>query len=173
MIFELFGHKCKMCGKETKEILHQFNDSNWLCRTHLIELFSKDFLAYTDKMVIFHPEFEKVCKSLYGYYPLAEMGFFTFNKETTKKMEELLNFINGHCAHCQNEAQVLYFPKGFLDYSGSTPHIEKVYPSLGELLCLNHALAEIQADLESNPGFFKEGLYIPYAKSGMYVSDYL
>lgn len=173
MFFGLFGgHKCKICGKETKEVLEQFKGPSWLCRAHMIELFSKDFLSYSDKMVIFHPEFEKLSRTLYGYYPIAEMDSFTFKKEVKLKLGELLGYINGHCAHCQNEARVLYFPKGYLDYSGSTPHIEKATSFSGELLCLDHALGKIKRDLESNPGFFSDGLFIPYAKAGMYVSNY-
>ncbi len=88
-------------------------------------------------------------------------------------MGELLNYVGGHCVRCQNKAQVLYFPKGFLGYSGHTPHFEDVHAGEGELLCLSHALEKIQSDLESNPGFFSDGLFIPYANAGMYVSNYL
>ncbi len=68
MSFGLFGmfnssHKCKICKKVTKEILEQFDGPNWLCRNHLIEKFKKDFLAYSDKKVIFHAEPEKGCKT--------------------------------------------------------------------------------------------------------------
>lgn len=173
-LFGMFSsHKCGICGKETKEILDQFKGPRWLCRAHLIDLFTKDFLAYSDKMLIFHPEFDKVCKTLYGYYPLAEMDWFTFKNEVVLNIRSLLDYIAGHCSQCQNKAQVLYFPKSFLDYSGSTPHIEKVHPDSGELLCMNHVLEKIRTDLELNPGFYSEGLFVPYAKAGMYVSNYL
>lgn len=173
MFFGLFGgHKCKICGKDAKDELDQFDGPNWFCRSHLMELFAIDFLAYSDKMVIFHPEFEKLSRTLYGYYPRAEMDSFTFKKEVKLKLGELLGSINGHCAECQKEAQVLYFKKGYLDYSGSTPHIEKATPFSGELLCLDHALGKIKRDLESNPGSYSEGLFIPYAKAGMYVSNF-
>ncbi len=177
MSFGLFGmfspsHKCKICGKNAKDILEQFDGQNWFCRTHLIDLFARDFLAYTDRMLIFHPEFEKACKTLYGYYPLAEMDDFTFKKEIVLNIRTLLDYIAGHCSQCQNKAQVLYFPKGLLDYSGHKPHLEKVHPDSGESLCLNHALEKIRTDLESNPGVYSDGLFIPYAKAGMYFSNY-
>jgi len=172
MFSELFGHKCKVCGKKAKDVLNQSDNTSWFCREHIIDLFTKEFLAYKDRMLLFHPEFNKGYKAFYAYYPLAEMGNFGFKKEVVLNMEKLLDHITGHCEQCRNKAQVLYFPKGLLDYSGRNTHIERVHHRSGELLCINHAIEKIKTDLESNPGFYSEGLYTPYTKDGMYFLNY-
>jgi hypothetical protein len=174
MFFGLFGkHRCKICDAETKDRLFIGEEERWLCRRHLIENFADVFLAYPDKMVIFHPEFEKVCKSLYSYYALKDLKSFNFDGKSIIKIEELLSFVNGKCSSCQKEANALYFPKGVLAYSYFNLQLEKVNPSSGELLCAEHALAKFQADLGSNPCAFDEGLHTPYNKIGIYVSTYL
>jgi hypothetical protein len=165
------GPKCEICGKEAKEDLDNGSRTRLFCRTHLIESFAKDFLAYRGRILLFPPEFEKTSSRMYGFYPLSEMNNFSFNKESVKKIGELLDTINGSCAYCRSEARVLYFPKGFLGYFLARPAIEKVQAASGQLLCLEHALGKIRPDLESNKGFFKEGLYVPHGESGMYVSE--
>lgn len=172
MFFGLFGgHKCEVCGKETREDLDNGSRVRWFCREHLIDSFGKEFLAYRGRILLFHPEFEKIFKKMYGFYPLEQMQHFTFNKESIKRMGELLDGINGNCVYCRSEVKVLYFPKGFLGYSGTRPLIDKAEAASGQLLCLEHALGKIRPDLESNKGIFEEGLYVPYGGFGMYVSE--
>lgn len=175
MFLELFSskHKCEACGMEAKDRLYFGEKLKWFCRDHLMENFSKSFLAFPDKMVIFHPEFEKVCKNLYSYYPISKMPQFNFDKSAIGNIERLLSFAGGECSECRSKAQVFYFPKGVLKYSSYNPMVENIDPVLGNALCLEHALAKIQADLRSNPVAFDEGLYVPYDGRGAYISTYL
>lgn len=174
-LFRLFDtHRCKICGKGTKEFLvNEKDEEKWFCREHLIKNFTDIFLSSSCRMVIFHPELEKISKTIYGYFSSDES---LLNKEGNVRIAELLSFIKGSCIYCQNEAKVLYFSKGFLDYSkgflGHTPCIEKVHSTSGELLCLKHSLDKIIPDLQLNKGDFDDGLYVPNT-DGVYVSAYL
>jgi hypothetical protein len=174
MVFGLFGkHECEICGMESKERLYIGTKLKWFCRRHLIENFKNSFLAFPDKMVVFHPELQKVCKNLYPYYPVAEMSKFGFDEKCIESVEKLLGMINDKCSECSSKAQTLYFPIGALPYTYSNPLIQKIDPMTGGPLCLKHALEKIQIDLQSNPALFNEGLYAPYNGKGMYASTYL
>ena len=113
---------------EAKDHFHVGENFKWLCREHLMENFNKNFLAYPDKMVIFHPELEKVCKNLYSYYPVSKMSEFSFDKVSIKSIENLLGTITERCRECGSESRVLYFPKGAVKYESYNPLVEKIHP---------------------------------------------
>ncbi|MBI2617688.1 hypothetical protein HYW55_06145 [Candidatus Gottesmanbacteria bacterium] len=171
-----FGKKkCFTCQKKTEDILIREGDKHTpYCRNHLLHEFSKSFLQFPHKMVVFHPEQDrKYCGTMYPYYPISEFEAFYFRKEDRQIMEERLREIQGKCSKCKNSASVSYYRKGVLQWDSSGPVMRSVNIP-GEFLCTKCTLDRIEPDLRANKNPFADnGLFVPYKGEGVFVNTYL
>lgn len=171
-----FGKKkCATCQKETQDILVVDGDKRVpYCRNHLLQEFSKSFLQFPHRMIVFHPEQDRnYCGTMYPYYPLSEFDTFNFSKEDRQAMEKIIREIKGECMKCKKDATVAYYRKGLLQWDGTGPKMRNI-SSLGELLCKDCTLERIEPDLKINKNPFADnGLFIPYSSEGVFINTYL
>lgn len=171
-----FGKKhCIHCQKETQDILVVDGDKRVpYCRIHLLQEFSKSFLQFPHRMIVFHPEQDRTyCGTMYPYYPLSEFKTFNFLSDDTDAMQKILQIIDEKCAHCKKPATVVYFRKGILQWDSGGPVMREVN-TLGESLCKSCSLKRIEPDLNTNKNPFADnGLFIPYSSEGVFINTYL
>jgi hypothetical protein len=181
--------KCEVCQKSTKEFLiyevitrkilrvdHQDVKKKALCHEHLIDEFTRRFIGFPYKLVIFYPELEPKKRSFaYAFLPLAKLR--EFGKDITAMDKGLSELAEGCCKRCGQPAQVVYFDRHTLprDKAGEVQVI-KWNKSLGdqlqgeaEILCLKCAAGEILPSLREYDKF-NGGLCAPYNGDGVFVT---
>lgn len=171
-----FGKKkCFVCQIETQDILVANGDKRVpYCRNHLMIEFSKLFLQFPYKLVVFHPEQDReYCQTMYPYYPISEFEVFNFSQNDRNAMEKIVERIRGACTQCKKNATVAYFRKGILKWDGGGPVMRDVHVQ-GDNLCTKCTLENIESDLRGNrKPFADNGLFTPYKGDGVFVNSYL
>ena len=173
---------CKICGKNREVFLYAQPPrqitllfiSIWntpsvdLCVEHFISEFTRRFLEYPHKMVVFTPYLQiKETHVTYGYefFPVKEGVTSTLFRGSELEIWASLKAISGNCQTCGREARVAFFDKEAILWRGeiAVPYAENTSPNL---LCKECAAERLKGAWQEYAKYFEDGIWCPWGGEG-------